>query len=91
MRNLWERLTGNPVSGSKNDAKQRLKVLLIHDQVDLSQGQLNSMKEEIMQVIARYCDVANDQVEFRLNREDGQISLVSNVPVRRVTTRTQPS
>ena len=72
---------------SKDDAKQRLKVLLIHDQVALTPAQLDAMREEIMEVISRYCEVEDDGVEFKLSREDGAISLVSNVPVRRVTAR----
>lgn len=88
MRNLIQKLStavmGKP-PGSKDDAKQRLKLLLIHDQVDLTPGQLDSMKEEIMAVISRYLDVDSDNVELRLNREDGHVALVSSVPVRRVT------
>lgn len=72
---------------SKDDAKQRLKVLLIHDQVALSPAQMDAMRDEIMRVIEKYVEVESDGVEFRLSREDGSISLVSNVPVRRVTAR----
>lgn len=89
MRNLIQKLStavmGKPGGSSKEDAKQRLKVLLIHDQVDLSPGQLESMKEEIMVVISRYLDVDASGVELRLNREDGHVALVSSIPVRRVT------
>ena len=42
---------------SKDDAKQRLKVLLIHDQVALTPAQLDAMREEIMDVISRYVEV----------------------------------
>lgn len=82
-----ERLLGNTKPKSKDDAKQRLKFLLIHDQVDLSPAQLDKMKDEIMEVISRYVEVDSSGVEFKLNREDGNIALVSNVPVRRVTSR----
>lgn len=81
-----ERFFGKPV-GSKDDAKQRLKFLLIHDQVDLTPAQLDTMKGEIMEVIARYVEVDQDAMEFSLNREDGHIALVSSVPVKRVTAR----
>jgi cell division topological specificity factor len=73
--------------GSKSDAKQRLKFLLIHDQVDLTPAAMESMKEEILQVIARYVEVDQEEVTFKLDREDGQVSLVSTMPVRRVTAR----
>ena len=71
--------------GSKEDAKTRLKFLLIHDQVDLTPAQLQSMKTEIMEVISRYVEIDDDGVDFRLNREEGQVALVSSIPVRRVT------
>jgi len=89
MRNLFQKLqsaiSGAPVA-SKDDAKQRLKLLLIHDQVDLTPKQLDAMKDEIMEVIAKYCEIESDGVDIRLSREDGHIALVSNVPVRRVNT-----
>lgn len=91
MRNLLQRLSDVIVparTASKDEAKQRLKLLLIHDQVDLPQAQLDRMKAEILEVIAKYCEVEKDEgVEFKLNREDGQVSLVSTIPVRRVTAR----
>lgn len=81
-----ERFFGKP-SGSKDDAKQRLKFLLIHDQVDLTPVQLDKMKDEIMEVIQRYVEVDTDSMEFSLNREDGHVALVSSIPVKRVTAR----
>lgn len=74
-------------SGSKDDAKSRLKLLLVHDAVDLTPAQLESMKAEIIEVIGRYVEVERDAVDFKLERSEGEIALVSNVPVRRVTAR----
>lgn len=91
MRSIFQKLQdalGNSRPSSKDEAKQRLKLLLIHDQVDLPQAQLERMKTEILEVIAKYCEVeCDDQVEFKLNREDGHVALVSSIPVRRVTAR----
>ncbi|MEQ1571643.1 MAG: cell division topological specificity factor MinE [Myxococcota bacterium] len=83
---LLQTLFGTSRGASKDQAKQRLKLLLIHDQVDIAPMQLERMKAEILEVVAKYCEIDPDEaVEFRLNREDGQVSLVSTVPVRRVT------
>lgn len=91
MRGLFQRLSdtfGTRAPSSKDEAKQRLKLLLIHDQVDLPQAQLEKMKSEILDVIAKYCEVDKAEgVEFKLNKEDGHVSLVSTIPVRRVTAR----
>lgn len=86
LKELLARLIGGR-SGSKDDAKSRLKVLLVHDQVDLTPAQLQSMKAEMIEVIARYVEVDRDAVDFKLERSEGAIALVSNVPVRRVTAR----
>ncbi len=89
MRGLFSRLQDalgtRTASSSKDEAKQRLKFLLIHDQVDLTPAQLDKMKEEILGVIAKYCEVEADAIEFELDREDGQVALVSSIPIRRVT------
>jgi cell division topological specificity factor len=72
---------------SKDAAKQRLKFLLIHDQVDLTAAQLDAMKTEILAVIARYVDIDDGETLMKLERADNHIALISNVPVRRVLSR----
>ena len=82
---VFTRIFGN--RGSKEDAKARLKMLLVHDAVDLTPREMEAMKAEVMEVIARYVDIDKDSVDFRLERASGEISLISNVPVKRVTAR----
>lgn len=86
MRELLNRLFG-PKATSKDEAKQRLKFLLIHDQVDLTPAQLEAMKAEIMEVICKYMDVDQQETVFRLERLEDKVALVSSVPVKRVTYR----
>jgi cell division topological specificity factor len=86
MRSLIERLL-RPRPRSKDDAKSRLKLILMHDQVDLTPTQLERMKTEIIEVISRYVEVDDSHVEFKLNRAEDGVQLVSSVPVRRVTAR----
>ena len=77
----------NKDTGSKEEAKARLKFLLVHDQVDLTPSQIESMKTEIMEVIARYVEVDKSGADFKLQKEAGGVALVSNIPVSRVTAR----
>ena len=86
MKQLLNRIFGNNPQ-SKDDAKQRLKILLIHDQVDLTPAQLEAMQEEITQVIQKYVEIDRENSLVRLERGDDQIALVSSVPVRRVIER----
>ncbi len=88
MAGFLDRFFGTPKSaGSKEDAKSRLKLVLMHDQVDLTPAQMEAMKTELLAVVARYADVDREHVELRLERVDNRISVVSTVPVRRVTGR----
>ncbi len=73
--------------GSKEDAKSRLKVLLVHDQVDLTPSQMDAMHAEILQVIARYAEIDPTKVDLRLERGNDGVNLVSSVAVRRVNAR----
>jgi cell division topological specificity factor len=86
---LLDRLFSGRTAGaaSKEDAKSRLKVLLVHDQVDLTPQVMEAMKGEILEVIARYAEVDAEHVELRLERAPNGVSLVSSVPVRRVNNR----
>jgi septum site-determining protein MinD len=81
----------NRKESSKEDAKQRLKVLLIHDQVDLTPAQLDAMQEEITAVIQKYVEIDRDNSVVRLERGDDRIALISSVPVRRVIERALPA
>ena len=87
MRSIFDRFFAHPARGSKEDAKSRLKVLLLHDQVDLSPQQMLAMRNEILDVIARYCEIDTERVDVRLERAADSVSVVSSVPVRRVTGR----
>lgn len=86
MFELFNKLFAKPV-GSKEAAKARLQFLLVHDQVDLTPAQIESMKTEIMEVISRYVQVDPSSSDFRLQKEPGGVSLVSHIPVTRVTAR----
>lgn len=88
MAGVFSRFLRRREKGSKDDAKARLKFLLVHDQVDLTPAQMEAMKSELIEVISRYVEIDNQEgVDFRLEREEGAVALVSNIPVRRVTAR----
>ena len=91
MTDLLNKILNRNNSSSKDDAKSRLKVLLIHDQVDLTPAQLDAMQEEITAVIQKYVEIDRDNSVVRLERGDDRIALISSVPVRRVIERAMPA
>ena len=66
---------------SRDIAKKRLQLLLIHDQVDLTPDQMSEMKREIVDVIERYICIDTDETHIVLNRLEQQIRLVGSIPI----------
>ena len=69
------------IDSSKDVAKKRLQLLLIHDQVDLTPEQMSEMKREIVEVIERYICIDSDDTHIVLNRLEQQIRLVGSIPI----------
>ena len=50
---------GNEGSGQK--AKDRLKIVLIHDRTDISPQLLDNLRDEMVDVLAKYMDIDTDR------------------------------
>ncbi|NLP14390.1 MAG: cell division topological specificity factor MinE [Clostridium sp.] len=75
---------------SKDLAKERLKLVLIHDRANVSPQFLEMVKGEIIKVISNYMDVDEDSLDIQMTRtrsEEGDRAvpaLVANIPIRSV-------
>ena len=73
---------------SKDVAKERLKLVLIHDRSNVSPQFLEMVKGEIIKVIQNYMDIDEDGLDIQLtktNSEDGEHmvpALVANIPIK---------
>ncbi len=72
-----------PSYDSKDDAKNRLKLVLMHDRSQLSPGQMEQMREEMLDVISRYVEIDREALDLCLEAETNTIALVANIPVLR--------
>lgn len=72
----------------KDVAKDRLKLILIHDRADISPELLENLKEEILKVIANYAEINPEEVDISLTRVNDNDcdspALVANIPIKRV-------
>jgi len=66
---------------SKNVAKKRLQLVLIQDRTDLSPEILEKLREDLIEVIDRYMEIDTSNIEMDLDRENGSVALVANIPV----------
>lgn len=76
---------------SKTIAKNRLKLILVHDKGGgYSTQVLEKLKIEILAVITKYLEVDEEQVEIKMikmkkNEEnETETALVANVPIKRM-------
>jgi cell division topological specificity factor len=71
----------NPTSSEL--AKDRLKVLLVHDRLKLNPAQLELIRQEILEVVSRRLAIDEEQVQVSLTNADGAEMLYANMPIRR--------
>ncbi len=81
MASWLDKLTGRKPA-SANQAKERLKLVLIHDRTDLSEQALNNMKNELLAVISRYIDIDPQAVRINVAQDGREQRLVADIPIR---------
>ena len=67
--------------GSKDVGKSRLQLILINDRTGVSPEILDALREDMFQIISKYFIVKEDDVEMSLEKEEGSVALVANIPV----------
>lgn len=68
-------------SASKNIAKERLRLVLVHDRASISPYMLNQLKEDLIKVISNYMEIDESALEVNLNQDEREVALVANIPV----------
>lgn len=86
MSNFLEKLFRREPN-SASQAKERLKLVLIHDRTDMSPGTLEEMKDELIAVISRYVDIEPDAVRIDMAQEGREQRLIADIPLRPVKRR----
>ena len=80
---------GKRSQGSSNVAKDRLKLVLIHDRMNCSPELLEMMRTDIIQVISKYVDIDMEDFSIEIassgvtdDRRDNGTVLSANVPIK---------
>ena len=78
---------------SKNVAKERLKLVLVHDRIDWSPQLLEAIKDDILKVISNYAEIDEDGLDIKMSKtrsetDDKPVSaLVANIPLKNIKER----
>ena len=89
LQDLLDRILGRQAA-SATTARERLQLVLAHDRSDLSPEQLDQMRREIFEVVAKYVDIDLEEGDVTLETEDRVTALVANLPIRRTMASAKP-
>ena len=81
MLEFLARLFGKE-GGSKNIAKERLRLVLVHDRASISPQMLESLKTDLISVISSYLIIDEANLEVNLDSSGDTVALVANIPVK---------
>jgi len=82
------KLFGKDVA-SKDIAKERLRLILVHDRANVSPQFLEMIKGQLIDVISDYMEIDREGLEVKLTRMEKEENvtvpaLVANIPIKRV-------
>lgn len=86
MAGWLEWLTGQK-NKSAGQAKERLKLVLINDRTDLTTEELETLKNELLEVISRHIEIDPTAVSITMAQEGREHRLLADIPLKATTRR----
>ena len=86
MSTFFDRILGR-VKSSAKQAKDRLKLVLIHDRVDMNPGIMETLKDELIDVISRHVEIDPSAVRIEMNQDGRQQRLIADIPLNPTSRR----
>ena len=81
MSGLFNFLRGHQEPTSRDVAKQRLQLVLVHDRANISPGLLEMLKDEIIAVISKHLEIDRQGVQITFTQSRNESRLVANIPL----------
>ncbi|MDR0764524.1 MAG: cell division topological specificity factor MinE [Synergistaceae bacterium] len=72
---------------SGKQAKGRLAFIIAHDRVDIGPGKMDQMKKDMIEVLKKYFDINESQIDLKLENEEGSTALLATIPINSVLGR----
>lgn len=81
MSGLFDFLRGHREPTSRDVAKQRLQLVLVHDRANISPGLLETLKDEIITVISKHVEIDRRGVQITFTQSRSESKLVADIPL----------
>lgn len=79
MASFLQRLFGSE-KASKELAKDRLKLVLIHDRASLSPAMMDNLRRDLVEVISKYMDFDEAALDVQMAEQENMTMLEVNIP-----------
>jgi len=80
MDNFINRIFSREPS-SADEAKERLRLVLINDRTDLSSAALESLKDDLLEVLSRYIQIDPKTMHIDITQDGRQQRLIADIPI----------
>lgn len=67
---------------SRDQVKERLKLVLSYDRAKLTPGMMENLKGELLEVIGRYFPAEESEYDVKLEQQGDRMVFVANLPLR---------
>lgn len=84
MLDALMKIFGKSEKSSRQIAKDRLQVVLVHDRASISPKLMEQMQNEIINVVSKYMEIDKRSVEISLADDTNSVALVANIPVNKM-------
>lgn len=81
MFDLIQRMFGKDSACSKDVAKDRLRLVLVHDRASTSPQFMEGLKDDMIKVISNYMDINEKTMEVHFAHTENSVALIANIPV----------
>ena len=78
---FFKRISGKNKKSAQS-AKERLQLVLTHDRTDMTPAELETLKDELIEVISRHIDIDPDAVNIDIAREGREQRLIADIPLK---------
>ena len=86
MSSFIERLLGRDQKSAQT-AKERMKLVLVHDRTDMPISEMDQLKDELIDVISRHVEIERGGARIEMTQDGRQQRLIADIPLRPIRRR----